>query len=151
MRSTGSTRDSKILLIDPASRPPYGRVRLRKRHTVTFSTLRMTHKYSINAQCKSINNTPSLKVFEGWGYGGRKTFFKKFPSPAYYPHKLLIKPMRTDTESKGSIFRYPVRRSVSGIYKEEYIIGKRIALKTYLCGNDALGSRRVIDSSVGNG
>ena len=36
--------DSKILLIDPASRPPYGRVRLRKRHTVTFSPLRMTHR-----------------------------------------------------------------------------------------------------------
>ena len=42
VRSTGSTRDSKILLTDPASRPPYGRVRLRKRHTVTFSPLRMT-------------------------------------------------------------------------------------------------------------
>ena len=26
VRSTGSTRDSKILLTDPASRPPYGRV-----------------------------------------------------------------------------------------------------------------------------
>ena len=44
VRSTGSTRDSKIFLIDPASRPPYGRVRLRKRHTVTFSPLRMTHR-----------------------------------------------------------------------------------------------------------
>ena len=32
----------QILLIDPASRPPLGRVRLRKRHTVTFSSLRMT-------------------------------------------------------------------------------------------------------------
>ena len=42
--ASGSTRDSKILLIDPASRPPYGRVRLRKRHTVTFSPLRMTYK-----------------------------------------------------------------------------------------------------------
>ena len=31
-----------LLIIDPASRPPLGRVRLRKRHTVSFSPLRMT-------------------------------------------------------------------------------------------------------------
>ena len=25
---------------------------------------------------------PSFKVLEGWGFGGRKASFKKFPSPA---------------------------------------------------------------------
>ena len=32
------------LIRDPASRPPYGRVRLRKSHTVRFSPLRMTRR-----------------------------------------------------------------------------------------------------------
>ena len=27
------------------------------------------------------NKTPSFKVFERWGCGGRKAFFKKFSSP----------------------------------------------------------------------
>ena len=75
MRSTGSTRDIKILFEIPTLRVAL-RVRLAIKLLAQDDTqnIKSTH----NVKIKII---PSLKVFESWGCGGRKAFFKKFSSP----------------------------------------------------------------------
>ena len=59
--------------------------------------------------------------------------------------------MRADAKSERAIIFYPIRGCIFWVNKEKNLIGKRVALKTNLGGNDALGGWRIIDSTVGDG
>ena len=106
-RHSGSRQKIVFSLWDPASRPPYGRVRLlnathcdlffaqddtktQNNHlfTVGEGLAPPENQQKINAQINIKNKSPFLQSF--WkigGMGGRKTFSKKFSSPQQTPQK----------------------------------------------------------------
>ena len=68
----------------------------------------------------------------------------KIPTPTNFS---LIEIMIAYSESKGAVFRDPIRRREAGIHKIEDLVGNGIALKADFSGYNALGVRGVVDSA----